>query len=173
MCLTRAVSVITFFGALFVGVASVWFVEGPLVPASDDMSVAMVEAPAPRTVGCATSVGAHSLVGHWKGRWGYWDDHQGVTSTLDIDRVRGEKFYGTLSQNGAKIAFEGTFDPFERRVYFNETKVLKLGIYPEWLLGTNHGSLSDDTRILSGAGQDSYSGYDWDFTKVYGDWPED
>jgi hypothetical protein len=171
MYLSRAVSVITFFGALVVGVASVWFVEIPLVPASDDMSVAAVEVPAPSAV--VSTVGVHSLLGHWKGRWGYWDDDQGVTSTLDIDRVRGNKFYGTLSQNGAKIAFEGTFDPFEQRVYFNETKVLKHGIYSEWSLGTNHGSLSDDTRILSGSGQDSYGGYDWDFTKVYGDWPED
>ena len=172
MCLSRAASVITFLGALVVGVVSAWLVEVPLVPASDDLSVATVEVPAPRAVGCPASVGVQSLLGHWKGRWGYWGD-QGVTSTLDIDRARGDKFYGTLSQNGAKIAFEGTFDPFERRVYFNETKVLKLGIYPEWSLGTNHGSISDDTRILSGAGEDSFGGYDWDFTKVYGDWPED
>jgi hypothetical protein len=168
MYLSRAASVITFFGTLFVGVASAWLVEVPLVPASDDLSVATIEVPAPRTVGCATSVGAQSLVGHWKGRWGYWGD-QGITSTLDIDRVSGDKFYGKLSQNGATVAFEGTFDPFEQRVYFNETKVLKLGIYSEWSLGTNHGSLSEDGSVLSGSGQDSYGGYDWDFTKVYGD----
>ena len=46
-------------------------------------------------------------------------------------------------------------DPFEQRVYFNETKVLKHGIYSEWC---NHGSLSDDTRILSGSGRSSYGG---------------
>ena len=165
MYLSRATSVISFFGALVIGIASAWFVGIPLSPAGDELPVKCAELPAPRTVVYTPSVRAQSLLGRWKGSWKYWRNSE-LSTTIDIDRVYGNTFYGTLSQNGAEVEFEGTFDADARTVDFSEIKVIKLGQYSRWLLGTYRGSLSDDGRILSGSGKDSWDGYDWDFTKM-------
>ena len=166
MYLSKAASVVSFVGALVVGVAaSAWFVEIPSVPAAVDDRLPITTVCVPDF---AFPVRAGNLLGHWKGSWNYWGD-RGGTWTMDIDRVKGDNFYGTLYQGGAEVTFEGKFDADGRKVFFHETKVIKLGSYSQWLLGTYDGSLSDDGRFLSGSGKDSWDGYDWDVTKVRGE----
>ena len=87
-----------------------------------------------------------SLLGTWKGTW----DHNNADCTIEIRRVKGDTFYGTLRENGAEVLFEGTFDPKTRMLYLNETKVVRVGDYAEWSLGRNSGVMSPDGHILVG-----------------------
>jgi hypothetical protein len=163
MCLPTAASVVSFVGALVIGIAApALFVEIPSVPAAVGVpvparSVQDSDVPVP--------LRAKELLGRWEGSWNYWGD-SGGTCTIDIDRVDGNKFYGTLTQAGAQVNSEGKFDAGSGRVFFHETKVIKLGTYSQWLLGTYDGSFSDDGRTLSGSGRDSWNGYDWGVTKL-------
>jgi len=164
MWLSKAASVVSFVGALVIGVAaSAWFVEMTSLTVSGDwLTITTVNAP---DVAVPAPVRAENLLGHWKGSWNYWETKT-LTFTIDIDRVDGDKFYGTLSQDGAEIAFEGKFVADSRRVFFHETKVIKLGHYSGWLFGTYNGSLTEDGQLLSGHGMDSWDGYDWAVIKM-------
>jgi hypothetical protein len=168
MRLSKGISVVSFVGALVIGIAaSTWFVKtasGPVAP-DVQLPIPMVHEPDP------APVRARNLLGRWKGSWNYWGDTDG-TCTIHIDRVNGDRFYGTLTQGGAEVTFEGKFDAVGRKVFFHETKVIKLGQYSQWFLGTYNGSLSDNGRILSGSGKDSWNGYDWNVTKVQSEGPE-
>lgn len=105
-----------------------------------------------------TPIKTENLLGTWKGTWGHNDGE----CTLLIDRVKGNAFYGTLKKQGAVIRFEGTFDPNTRKFHFNETKILRLGPQmSEWSLGKNTGTISQDTRTLTGHGQDKWGHYTW------------
>jgi hypothetical protein len=166
MCSSKAVSVVSFVGALVIGLATAgWFVTVPSGPVPVDVWQTV---PPVNDADDAVPVRAEDLIGRWEGGWNYWGD-TGGTCTIDIERVRGNYFYGTLTQNGAEVTFEGTFDPSSRRIFFRETKVIKIGVYSEWLLGTYFGSLSDDGRTLIGAGKDSSGGYDWNVIKMRGE----
>jgi hypothetical protein len=105
-----------------------------------------------------TPIKAENLLGTWKGTWGHSNDD----CTIEIDRVNGNAFSGTLRKEGAVILFEGTFNPKTRMLYFNETKVVRLGTYTEWSLGKNSGVISPDGRTLVGSGHDKWGQYDWD-----------
>ena len=106
-----------------------------------------------------TPIKAENLLGVWKGSWG----HRREDCTIEIDRIKGNAFYGTLRKRGAEIAFAGTLDPDGRRIFFRETKVLKLGVHmTEWSLGENSGSFSPDGRTLTGTGHDKWGTYGWD-----------
>ena len=71
-----------------------------------------------------TPLRAQNLLGTWKGTWG----HDSGDCMLQIDRVEGNAFYGTLRKKGAEIRFEGIFNPNTRMFHFEETKVVRLGV---------------------------------------------
>ncbi len=101
---------------------------------------------------------AENLLGTWKGTWGRNDGD----CTIEIERVKGNAFYGTLRKQGAVVRFEGTLDAKTRTLRFDETKVVRLGAHmTEWSLGKNSGTISDDGRILVGEGHDKWGKYDW------------
>ena len=101
---------------------------------------------------------ADSLRGTWAGRWGYNDGE----CIIEIYRVKGNAFFGTLRKEGAEVRFEGTFDPTTRTLRFTETKVVRLGSQmSEWSLGTNAGTISPDARTIAGTGRDKWGQYEW------------
>ena len=137
--------ILVFVGALAVGTfATTLFLYSSLSMAP----LAWVKAP----------VNAGVLLGTWKGPFG----RDQSDCTIEIHRVEGDKFFGTLRKEGAVVRFEGTFDAKTRRVRFDETRVLRLGAnMAEWSLGTNSGILSKDGRILVGEGVDKWGDYSW------------
>lgn len=159
MKLSRAAGAVSFIGALTLGmlVAGLFapdaVAEPPVVKVSCNLSV-------PRRVE-AIKVEAEDLAGVWRGTW----DHSQVPATLTIKQVDGNKFSGILKQAEAEIALSGTFDEGDRRVFFHETKVLQIGAYSEWSLGTNSGGFSADGRTLSGTGVDKWGAYRFELTK--------
>ena len=165
MYLSRAASAVSFFAALGIGIAAAYVVSpwGGLA----DVGPVHNEPIVIRSVSCphaikAPPVRAEDLRGRWTGTWGYDDD----PSTIDIDRVEGNKFYGTLSEYGAQIAIEGTVDRDARKVTFRETKVLKLGPeMTEWSLGNDNGIFSADGLSLIGSGTDKWGTYGWEMEK--------
>ena len=101
---------------------------------------------------------ASDLAGVWRGSWGHASD----ACTIEIRRVDGTRFHGTLWDQGAVISIEGYIDPAERRVQFMETKVVRLGPgMKEWSLGINSGTISADGRTLTGFGTDKWGTYEW------------
>src|SRR5262245_11586408 len=136
MYLSKAVSILCFLGALAIGIASAFFADSREEVIAVEPPPTMIFKAAPVN---DAPVSAEDLVGRWRGTWGY----DRATSTIDIDRVDGDKFYGTLKKLGAEIAIEGRVDTEGRNVFFRETKVINLG--PEfagWSLGKNSGSFS-------------------------------
>lgn len=162
MNLTKAIAAFSFFAALTIG-AAVAYVANPVadeitVEELPQVSYTLAELPVEPLV----SVRAANLVGSWKGTWGYGREF----CTIDIKRVEGNKFYGALYKDGAVIAIEGTFHADDRRVFFRETKVVKLGSeMAEWSLGTNSGAFSPNGKILTGTGTDRWGTYNWDASK--------
>jgi hypothetical protein len=162
MHLSKIVSAISFVGALVLGIA-----VGSLT--DDREEIAVMQAPCRSSQNRVVesipvrpvAVQVEDLVGVWKGTWGYGREF----CTIEIRRIDGNRFSGTLRKEGAEIAFAGTLDPDERTVFFRETKVLKLGEYSGWSLGTNAGSFSSDGRTLTGTGTDKWGTYGWDATK--------
>jgi len=153
MCLSKAASVVSFLGALAIGVAVANF-------------AAVTEEPhivqAPFFAAKFAPVRAESLLGVWEGTWGY----DRARCAIEIDRVDGQKFYGTLRKEGAEIAIVGTLDADGRTVFFEETKVLKLGRNMSvWWLGKNGGTFSSDGRTLVGTGRDRQGTYRWNASK--------
>lgn len=159
MCLSKAVSLVVFFGALAVGMGAAYVVGGGSVAEEGRVDVSYRLAPVreERTV----AVRVEDLVGVWRGTWGYGRE----LCTIEIKRIDGNKFYGTLRKEGAVITLAGTFDAEDRRVFFHETKVVSLGEYSEWSLGTNNGTFSPDGRTLTGDGIDRWGTYGWDASK--------
>ncbi len=101
---------------------------------------------------------ATDLVGTWKGSFGY----NAGDCTIEITRVEGEAFYGTLRKEGAEILFKGTFDPASRALSFKETKVVRLGAAMSvWSLGENRGAISRDGSVMFGTGVDEWGQYAW------------
>ena len=105
-----------------------------------------------------TSLRAENLIGTWTGNWG----HNDGDCTIEIERVSGNTFFGTLRKGGAVIKFVGNFEPNSRRIFFEETEVQKIGAnMGKWSLGTNRGRVSYDGRILTGSGYDEWGNYGW------------
>ncbi|CAN5175608.1 hypothetical protein BH20ACI2_BH20ACI2_10960 [soil metagenome] len=101
---------------------------------------------------------ADDLVGTWKGSWG----RNAGDCTIQITWVEGEAFFGTLKKEGAEIHFHGTFNPASRAMFFDETKVVRLGAeMSQWSLGENRGSISRDGRMMFGTGVDEWGQYSW------------
>ena len=161
MRLSRAVAVVSFFAALAVGIGAAYVAGGGAVeePATNiRVSYELYPIPAVEVV----PIEFESVLGEWSGTWGY--DHD--RCTIEIVRIAGDKYFGTLKKDGAVIAFEGTIDAEARRVFFRETKVIRLGPgMSEWSLGTNTGIFLPDGRTLKGTGIDKWGMYDWQAKK--------
>jgi hypothetical protein len=171
MNFSRILSALSFIGALTIGITIGYFSNGGAEAVPVVEPIALVEFtehidktplyelhPDNEIVPLETT----SVLGVWKGSWGY-----GLGDCMiEIDRIKGSKFFGTLRKEGAEIAIVGTIDVAERSVFFHETKVIKLG--PEmasWSLGTNAGTFSDDGRSLTGTGTDKWGSYGWEASK--------
>lgn len=160
MYLSGAIRIVSFLGALVIGAGAAYVVGGSAEEAAKDVHVSYEVYRMPTTE--VVPVELESVLGSWRGTWGYEHEH----CTIEIDRIAGEKYYGTLRKEGAVIAFEGTFDPEGRRVFFRETKVIRLGPgMREWSLGTNTGIFLPDGRTLKGTGIDKWGTYDWQASK--------
>lgn len=170
MYLSRAAAVVSFFGALAIGFGAAYVaaaLTGPVTlgggygeaePAGEvTVTYRLQQVPAVNYV----RVRAEDLAGVWTGTW----DHGQVPCTLEIKRVEGNKFYGTLKEGEAEIEFAGTFDAKLQRVFFHETKVVRLGAFGEWSLGTNSGAFSSDGRSMEGTGIDKWGTYQWRLRK--------
>ena len=165
MKLSRAAAGVSFVGALAIGMgvaglfATDAVAEQPVVTVTYRLTAPPSHAPALPAE--EVPVYAEDLVGVWRGTW----DHTQVPATLTISRTEGNKFYGVLRQREAEIAFTGTIDESDRRVFFHETKVMKIGAYGEWSLGTNSGAFSADGDTLTGTGVDKWGTYQFNLTK--------
>lgn len=162
----KVAGVASFWAALVIGAAAAWLLGGSADAAGYEPDDPVVKVDVtyrlhPLREERAVPLRVEDLVGVWTGTWG----HDRDACTIEINRVAGDRFYGTLSESGAEVAFEGTFDEGRRRIFFRETKVIKLGIYQEWSLGTNTGTFSSDGRTLSGDGIDKWGLYGWDAVK--------
>ncbi|MEO5858657.1 MAG: hypothetical protein ABIR33_06880 [Pyrinomonadaceae bacterium] len=164
MKLSKAAAGVSFVGAFAIGIGIASFFVADAVAESPGVTVTYTLA-APRHAPALPSqevpVYAEDLVGVWHGTW----DHTQVPATLTISRIDGNKFYGVLTQREAEISVVGTIDESDRRVFFHETKVLKIGTYGEWSLGTNSGAFSADGGTLTGTGIDKWGTYQFDLTK--------
>ncbi len=162
MYLSKAIAGVSFFAALTIG-ATAAYIAGPRLEeftVAELPQVSYTAAPIP--VEPEVPVRAEDLVGTWKGTWGY--DRE--LCTIEIKRIDGNKFYGTLHKDGAVITLAGTFHADDRRVFFRETKVVKLGSeMSEWSLGTNSGSFSPNGLSITGTGTDRWGTYNWDASK--------
>jgi len=160
MKLSRAAAGVSFIGALTIGMIVAGFFAADAVAEPPQVTVTYKLSPQPSFVD-PVWVEAEDLVGVWRGTW----DHAGVPCTFEITRVEGNKFYGILKEREAEVMFVGTIDEGDRRVFFHETKVNKLGAYGEWSLGTNSGAFSADGNTLTGTGIDRWGTYQWTVTK--------
>ena len=160
MKLSRAAAGVSFLGALAIGMAAAGFFAADVEAEPPAVTVTYRLAPMPAYVD-PVSVQAEDLVGVWRGTW----DHTQVPCVLEITRVEGNKFYGILKEGEAEVVFAGTIDEGERRVFFHETKVITLGTYGQWSLGTNSGAFSSDGNTLTGTGVDKWGTYEWNLTK--------
>lgn len=163
MKLSRAAAGVSFFGALAIGVGVAFLVGDAEAEPPPAVTVTYKLTPMPARPAFIDEVPvyAQDLVGVWRGNW----DHTHVPCTVEITRIDGNKFYGILKQGEAEVAFAGTIDVGDRRVFFHETEVIGLGAYSEWSLGTNSGAFSPDGNTLTGTGIDKWGTYQFDLTK--------
>ena len=160
----KAAAVVSFMGAFLIGALPGYLVGGAAEEAVRPGDWRRVEVSYTLTpVAPVEAVRAEDLIGTWSGTWGYEHDR----CTIEINRVAGRTFYGTLKKEGAVITLEGYIDPVMRRVHFKETRVVRLGpAMSEWSLGLNTGTFSADARSLSGEGTDEWGTYGWTATRV-------
>ena len=163
MKISRAAAGVSFFGALAIGsgIAGLFAAEAGVAVAepTSKMTVTYKLAPVPEVEN--VEVRAADLVGTWRGTW----DHAAIPAAIEIRKTDGDRFVGTLKQGEAEVTFEGTFHSDDRRIFFRETKVVTIGTYNEWSLGTNSGSFSSDGQAMTGTGIDRWGPYKWSLTK--------
>lgn len=111
-------AVLSFFVAFAIGAAfaslAATRTEIAAVPGPDEIPVTAPE---------RSTLKTRTPLGKWPGRW----NHDLADCTVEIDRVDGNNFYGTLTKNGAEIAISGMLDPKTDKVTIHEKKVLALG----------------------------------------------
>lgn len=101
------------------------------------------------------------LIGTWEGLF----DKAQYACTLDIEKVEGNTFYGTLKRQGDSVAVTGTIISKAREINFGPTKIVPIDNNRDWRLAFNWGSFSNDGKFISGKGLVDSSTYDWSFTK--------
>jgi hypothetical protein len=114
----------------------------------------------PQTVitNTASTVTPPSLPGMWTGTF------SDKPATLVINNGKGNDFSGTLTVDQTRLAVSVTVTPNSQQVVIKEVRVLSKG--PNWALGVDTGSFSNDGRHMSGTGRDSRgTSYSWSFTK--------
>lgn len=144
-------------------------VAGSFSPATFLTSAECVNVPAPIApvtvvphVDLESPVAAEDLIGTWRGTWGY----DRSFCTIEINRIKGDKFFGTLKKDGFVITIAGTLDPETRTVSFEETRIVRQGPeMGEWSLGKNKGSFSPSGVTMTGTGTDKWGTYGWDASK--------
>jgi hypothetical protein len=159
MKISRAAAAVSFFGAAAIGIAVAGlFVAEPVVAVAEPLSqVTVTYKLAEPVYRNAVEVRATDLRGTWNGTWGY--DHD--SCTIEIKSVEGDRIFGTLYKDEAAISVAGEFDAEGQRVLLREIRVLSLGNFSGWSLGTNTGTFSPDGRTLSGTGIDKWGSYNW------------
>jgi hypothetical protein len=106
----------------------------------------------------ASTLTAASLVGTWEGNFG----RDLGACTIEITRSEGDFLNGTLEKEGYLIRFEGYFNPNTRKLYIEETSILRTAAHMgEWSLGRNSAIVAADGRTLTGDGYDKWGEYDW------------
>lgn len=160
--LRAAAAVVSFVVAFLIGMVPAYLIAGAAParePLSGPGSVEVSYHLRPLREAAIENIRAEDIVGVWAGEWG----HQSHPCIIEIDRVDGTRFRGTLRDSGAVVSIEGYIDPESRRVHFNETRVVKLGPgMSEWSLGINTGTFSPDGRTLAGFGTDRWGSYQWE-----------
>ena len=156
MQLPKIAAVLSLFGALGIGLAAVYI-------ADSRQEVSVVDGPAviTSTLATQTLINPESLAGEWRGTFGY----NSGACTIEINRVRGDTFYGFLRKNGAKIAIFGTVEPETRKVLIQETAIFEVGDEGGWTLGRNSAVISADGRSMIGTGDDGRGLYGWNVSR--------
>lgn len=114
--------------------------------------------PPPVITNTASTVTQPSIPGTWTGTF------SSKPATLVINNGKGNDFYGTLTVDQTRLAVNLTVIPNSQQVIIKEVRVLSKS--PDWALGVDTGSFSNDGRNMSGNGKDSRgSTYSWSFTK--------
>ena len=153
MQFVKFVAVIALLGALGLGFLGVYV-------ADSFNEIVSVNPPAEKSAGLSPAklLKTDALLGKWVGKWG----RDLGDCVIEIDRVEGSDFYGTLSKNGAKIALKGTLEWSSGAITLQETKIIELGeYYGNWSLGNNTAVISDDRSVINGKGTDSWGEYSW------------
>lgn len=102
------------------------------------------------------------LTGTWTGRFANRD------AILYINSQTGDSFSGILKNTkGAIISVSGRVNRETRQISIQENRVVQAAVEgPDWILGSNSGSLSADGRRMSGSGRDRAGhAYSFSFTK--------
>jgi hypothetical protein len=159
MQLTKVAAVLSLFIALGIGIVSVYI-------ADSRKEVSAVEGPAEIPITAPEWI---RLLGTWTGKFG----HNLGDCIIEINRIDGNNFYGTLTKGGAQIALAGTLDRNARKVSIRETKVLSLGDYDSWSLGEDTAVISTDGFSMNGTGYDERGGYGWNVSHVKFERPDE
>jgi hypothetical protein len=101
-----------------------------------------------------------NLIGHWEGTY------NNMKSTLEIERVEGDEFFGYFTVPGFKIKFTGKVVRAERKIIFAETDALE-GNYNDWKMSVNKGTLKYGGFDMKGTGED-YAGtvHTWSYIQM-------
>lgn len=116
--------------------------------------------PSPKTT--PLEVRKIDITGNWTGTFANRDAY------LFINSQSGNSFSGILKNSkGALIAISGRVNPDSRQISMQENRVVEeVKEGPDWILGTNSGSVSADGKGMSGSGKDKAGhSYSWTFTK--------
>src|SRR5262245_57687972 len=97
-CCSKAISVLSFFGALAIGVAAAYFTGAGFYSGYGlTLGPSALEYQTPYTEIPSVQIEAEDLHGRWVGTW---DE---TPCVIYIERVQGNKFYGDLATPGAWI----------------------------------------------------------------------
>jgi hypothetical protein len=123
-------------------------------------SITTQNAPAPAST--PSLMPKADLTGTWTGRFANRD------AILYINSQTGDSFSGILKNTkGAIVSVSGRLNRDTRQISIQENRVVQSATEgPDWILGSNSGSLSADGRRMSGSGRDRAGHtYSFSFTK--------
>lgn len=109
--------------------------------------------------GAANEIRQSDLIGTWEGLY------DKITTTLIIERIEGEKFYGMLKRQGTSVEITGTINSNARSINFSPAKIVTMDKTVDWRLGYNWGDFAGDGNSISGKGLGDLTTYEWSFTK--------